>query len=170
MTWTGTSWAGPSGPSGPRAHTVLCQFVNRFALRVAERVGDVDRTADGGHVRLGPVDAERLVDGRVDVADRDHPVGNVRTPLVAGADDVSPCDAAPADQERPAIGPVIAAELGVDVRSAAELAHHEDHRRLEQAADSRSASNTDSVWSRRGARSLRRVSSFLPCVSHWPCR
>ena len=67
--------------------------------------------------------------------------GTVHRPLrhdaavLAGlADDLAALDSAAGQDGAPAVGEVIAALLRVDLRRAAELAHPDDERRIEQAA------------------------------------
>ena len=56
------------------------------------------------------------------------------TELVAGADNGSAADTAAGQDNAVAVGPVIAAAGAIDPRAAAELAHGDDERRVEQAA------------------------------------
>src|SRR5947209_5181054 len=95
------------------------QLPDRLAGAILERIGDLHGAPDGTHVLLTPVDAERFVDGRVEVSHRHDAVGDVVSFLVAGADYLARFDPSTRQRQRPAIGPVIAAEIGIDVRRAA---------------------------------------------------
>src|SRR5712675_3236777 len=95
--------------------TPLCeQLVHRLAGAIIERIGDLNRTAYRTHVLFRPVDSERLVDGRIEVAHTDHAVGDIVAALIAGSDHLARFDAAARECERPAVGPMIATEVGVD--------------------------------------------------------
>src|SRR5205823_11911575 len=68
---------------------------------------------------------------------RDRTLDDARSFLVGLADDLAGLDAAAEQHRAPGPGIVIAAGLGpvrVDLRSAAELAHPEDERAVEQTA------------------------------------
>ena len=88
----------------------LDQFVDGLAGGVFEGVGDLDGTADGGHVLVGPVDAHGLVDGREEVADAGLALDDVGGPFVALADGQAGLQPAAADGQRPACGPVVTAQ------------------------------------------------------------
>src|SRR5258708_32163212 len=99
--------------------TPLCeQLVHRLAGAIIERIRVLNRTAYRTHVLFGPVDSQRLVDGRVEVAHTDTAVGDIVATLIAGAHHLARLDAAAGECERPAVGPMIAAEVGVDYRRA----------------------------------------------------
>ena len=66
-----------------RRHRVLDEFSDWLAGGVFEGVGDLDRTPDGGHVFVRPVNAEGLVDGGEEIPDAGLFLENNRCPLVA---------------------------------------------------------------------------------------
>ena len=69
--------------------------------------------------------------------------------LVARADHLAGLDAAAGQRQRPAVRPVIAAQVGIDDRRAAEFAHRDHQRGLQQAA-------LVQVFHQRGERAVER--------------
>src|SRR5262249_29488071 len=111
----------------------LDQFLDGGSTLVVEAVRDVDRTADGRHVPLLPIDSHGLVYGGKQIANRDRTLSDVRALLIAGANHTATVDAAAAERQRPAVGPVIAAPARVDRRSSTEFACRNDYRALQHA-------------------------------------
>src|SRR5687768_345919 len=72
-------------------------------------VDDGNRPIRGADDRRLDVDAQSLVDRRRDIRRRNGPVARVAADLVGGPDHLAPLDAAAAHENRPAVGPVIAA-------------------------------------------------------------
>ena len=102
--------------------------------RSAGRADDADGAAGGVLVVRVERDAERVVDRGQQVLGRDGPFLHVAAARLAGADDPAPLDAAAAEQDGEAVGPVVAAGVAVDQRRAAELAGAVDDDVVEHAA------------------------------------
>ncbi|MYC81019.1 MAG: DUF3108 domain-containing protein [Acidobacteria bacterium] len=84
-----------AGPPAAKAETPagrLDQFLDGRSGFVVDGVGNLERTADGMHVFLGPIDAERLVDGRQQVSHGHHPIGHIGAALVARPDHLAAPD------------------------------------------------------------------------------
>src|SRR5262249_14764712 len=110
------------------------QFLDDLSRVVTERIGDFYRAPDRAWVLLTPINTHRFVYRGVQISDRDQAFGHLAAAFVAGADDLSPAQAASRNQHRPAVGPVIATGFRVHQRRPTELAHHEDDRGFQQAA------------------------------------
>ena len=80
----------------------------------------------------GPIDAQGLIDRRIEVAERDRPIGHVSSVFVACAYNVASLNPATSEQQRPAVGPVIASGILVDHRRSAELTGDNHHRGFQQ--------------------------------------
>src|SRR5262249_29055112 len=102
----------------------------RDGRAVADAVGTAGAVVD---LALGR-DAERMVDGRVEVRRRDGTVLDVGGAGVACAVDLPAADATPGEQGGLALAPVVAPAVAIDQRCSAELAGHSDQRLIEQAA------------------------------------
>jgi len=107
------------GPSG-----TLYQFLDGRSGFVVDGVGNLERTADGMHVLLGPIDAERLVDGRQQVSHGHHPIGHIGAALIARPDHLAAPDSATAQHTRKAMAPVVPAAADIEVMGPAELPRH----------------------------------------------
>src|SRR5207247_134633 len=96
-----------------------------------------DRTAIGGHVLAVVVDAQRAADRGHEVEGGDRPFDDGGGLGVGAADDLAAADAGARHHAAPRTRIVIAARLGaagVDPWRAAELAHPDDQRVVEQPA------------------------------------
>ena len=76
----------------------LDQLFQRLAHLVVKAVGDVDRTSDGRHVSLGPIDSHGLVDGCVQVSRRYRTLRNIGPTFVAGPHNAPALNSAAANQ------------------------------------------------------------------------
>ena len=101
---------------------------------LADLVHDADRPADVGLVLLQRVHAQRQADGRQEVRHGHGPLLHHAAVLAGLADHLAALDAAAGQDGAPAVGEVVAALLRVDLRRAAELAHPDDQRRVQQSA------------------------------------
>jgi hypothetical protein len=101
---------------------------------VLKRIGDLDGAADGGVVLLVPIDAEGFVDGGEQIAHAGGAARDLSAVGIGRADDAASGDAAAADGEGPAVGPMVAAAIVIDEGGAAEFAHGEDDGGIVEAA------------------------------------
>ena len=113
-----------------RRQTRSAQFANRLAA-----VGD---DGMGAAFVVGPlgaeVDLQVAEDGGGDVGWDDAAFLQIGAFVVGAADDLAVRQSAACDDDRHAVGPVRAAAGGGDLGRAAEFAHHQDQRAVEQAA------------------------------------
>lgn len=92
--------------------------------------GAVALAADFG----GGIDAEEMEHGGGEVIGSDEVFGGIGGVLIGGAEGESAFHPAAGEEDGVAVGPVIAADVSVDARGAAEFAHPEDEGGVEQAA------------------------------------
>ena len=78
--------------------------------------------------------AQGVEEGGVDVGRGDGAGDGVASRFVRFANDLAATNAAPREDHRVAVRPVVAAGVGVDDWRASEIAHPDDERRIEQAA------------------------------------
>src|SRR5439155_6498041 len=90
------------------------QFSNRGGSAVIERIRDLDGPPDRRIVFLCPIDAEGFVDGGENIAHAGDAAGDVRSGLVACADDLPAFDSAATHHQRPAGRIVIAPAVRID--------------------------------------------------------
>src|SRR5262245_31189314 len=111
------------GPGTDDAVSLLEELLDDLAVR-----GEVDP----GQVR--GADTETGEDGGPQVGRAEVPVDRPLAAPVGGADRTAPLDPAAGEQGRVTLAVVLAAGAVVDLGRAAELAHRDDQRRVEQAA------------------------------------
>src|SRR5207247_1424341 len=80
------------------------------------------------------IDAEAVKQRGREVLRADRIRSGIGADVVGGAVDAAAADAAAGDDGTEAVGPVVAAAVDVESRRAAELAHHDHERFIEQAA------------------------------------
>src|SRR5205823_1805271 len=95
---------------------------------------DADRPAFRRLDLLRVVDPQDFAGGRHEVLHADGALAHRGAGAVGLADRLTALDAAADHHRAPRPGPVVAAALAVDLRGAAELAHPDDQRAVEQAA------------------------------------
>src|SRR5581483_3941710 len=76
-------WQGGDSNSACRKLPLSEQFLDGRAGPVVKRVGNLDRPPDGALILFLPINPQRLVDGRVQIAHRDHAIGHIGPAIVA---------------------------------------------------------------------------------------
>src|SRR5439155_13432779 len=109
----------------------------QLADRFSALIDDADRPTARRLGLLRVVDAQDRADGGHEVLDADGTIAHLGAVAVGRADGLAALDAAADQYTAPGLRPVVATAsilADVDLRRAAELAHPDDQRRVEQAA------------------------------------